>query len=58
MRGLAYDPAVVIVLRCTYRADRSHSMVNTTWSQTSLDDFEATAFSKDHVALVDADIVE
>jgi len=33
-------------------------VVDATWSETSLDDFKATALSKDHVALVHTDIRE
>lgn len=42
----------------THRTDRSHGVVDSTGSQTALDDLETASFPEDHAALVDADILE
>ncbi len=42
----------------TYRANRSHGVVNSAGAKTALDDLEASSFAEDHIALVHSDIVE
>lgn len=42
----------------TYSANRSHRMMDTSWAETTLDDLEAAARTKDHVLGRHADIVE